>query len=146
MQSVDTNILFHALNESSPQHKQASAFMESLTQRDDVAISELMLAELYRLLRSPAVLIRPLNASGAVRIIQHFRSHPRWKLIGSPIDDRRMHEQLWSHAARSGFAFRKLYDVRLALTLQQHGVTQFATANSKDFTGLGFEKVWNPLQ
>jgi len=145
MQSVDTNILFHALNEDSPQHPRAMVFVESLTEREDVAISEFMLAELYRLLRNPAVLVRPLDASGAVRIIRHFRSHPRWKLIGSPIDDRAMHEALWVNAAKSGFAFRRLYDVRMALTLRQHGITEFATANVRDFTGLGFARVWNPL-
>jgi hypothetical protein len=26
-----------------------------------------------------------------------------------------------------------------------HGVTRFATANMKDFQGLGFDQVWNPL-
>jgi len=145
MQSFDTNILLHALNESSPQHVRASAFIESLTKEDDVAISELMLAELYRLLRNPVVLVRPLDAASAVKIIRHFRSHPRWKLIGFPVDDRRLHDQLWAHAAKVGFAYRRLYDVRLALTLQQHGVTQFATTNTKDFIGLGFAKVWNPL-
>jgi len=25
------------------------------------------------------------------------------------------------------------------------GVTDFATANTKDFQGMGFLKVWNPL-
>ena len=26
-----------------------------------------------------------------------------------------------------------------------HGVTEFATANVKDFQGFGFTRVWNPL-
>jgi len=26
------------------------------------------------------------------------------------------------------------------------GVTEFATANLKDFFGLGFDRVWNPLR
>lgn len=25
------------------------------------------------------------------------------------------------------------------------GVTEFATTNAKDYQGLGFRKVWNPL-
>jgi len=32
-----------------------------------------------------------------------------------------------------------------ALALQAFGVTEFATANIKDFEGLGFAKVWNPI-
>lgn len=34
---------------------------------------------------------------------------------------------------------------RLALTLRHHGVTEFVTANVKDFEGFGFTRVWNPL-
>jgi hypothetical protein len=34
---------------------------------------------------------------------------------------------------------------RTALALQAFGVTEFATANVKDFEGLGFAKVWNPI-
>ena len=41
--------------------------------------------------------------------------------------------------------YHRLIDVRLALTLRYHGVTDFATANVKDFNGLGFARVWNPL-
>jgi hypothetical protein len=32
-----------------------------------------------------------------------------------------------------------------ALTLTAQGVDDFATVNVKDFTGLGFRRVWNPL-
>lgn len=43
------------------------------------------------------------------------------------------------------FAFRRLYDARSALTLTAQGVTEFATVNAKDYEGLGFRRVWNPL-
>jgi len=36
-------------------------------------------------------------------------------------------------------------DIRLALTLQHHGVTDFATVNTSDFCDVGFRRVWNPL-
>jgi len=38
-----------------------------------------------------------------------------------------------------------IHDTRSALTLLAHGVREFATANVKDFGGLGFKRVWNPL-
>ena len=47
--------------------------------------------------------------------------------------------------ATPNFAFRRIIDVRLAATLRHFEVTQFATTNVKDFRGLGFSKVWNPL-
>jgi uncharacterized protein len=52
---------------------------------------------------------------------------------------------VWDQAGRDPFARRKLIDVRLALTLRHHGVTEFATVNGADFRDLGFRRVWNPL-
>lgn len=44
------------------------------------------------------------------------------------------------------FARRRLFDVRTALTLIACGVNAFATANLKDFQGLGFKRGRNPLE
>lgn len=54
-------------------------------------------------------------------------------------------EHLWKSTGEEGFAFRRIIDLRLALTLLHSGVTHFATSNTKDYQNLGFEKVWNPL-
>ena len=97
-----------------------------------------------RLLRNPAVLKHPLPADEAVEVIQTYRTHPRWRLIGFPTESR-LHDALWQKARATAFAVRKLYDARSALTMTSQGVTEFATANVKDFEGLGFRKVWNPL-
>jgi predicted nucleic acid-binding protein len=145
MLSIDTNILFHAFNEDSPSHGQALSWLRSVSGLQDVAISELILAELHGLLRNPAVLDHPLAADEAVDVIQSYRRHPRWRLIGFPIESRPLHDALWQKARAKDFAFRKLYDVRSALSMTSQGVTEFATMNVKDFEGLGFQRVWNPL-
>jgi len=54
-------------------------------------------------------------------------------------------ERVWMQAAQKGIAFRRIIDLRLALTLRHHGVTELATSNEKDFKGQGFLRVWNPL-
>jgi toxin-antitoxin system PIN domain toxin len=146
MLSIDTNLLFHAFNEDSPSHAAAYAWLGSLQGDDEVAISEFILAELYGLLRNPAVLKQPLDADEAVEVIETYRRHPRWRLIGFPVESRPLHDALWQKARRTDFAFRRLYDARSALTLTAQGVTEFATVNVKDFEGLGFRKVWNPLK
>jgi toxin-antitoxin system PIN domain toxin len=145
MLSVDTNILLYAYNEASPWHDAAFAWMSSIQQNEDVAISEFILAEFYGLLRNPAVLKHPLTAEEAVEVIQTYRSHPRWRLIGFPTESRPLHDTLWKKATSKTFAFRRLYDTRSALTLIAQGVTEFATVNVKDFEGVGFRKVWSPL-
>jgi hypothetical protein len=91
------------------------------------------------------VIERPLSAGEAVGVVQTWRSHPRWRLLGFPSGSRDLHESLWRMAAMPGFAFRRIYDVRTALTLVAQGVTEFATANESDLHGLGFARVWNPI-
>jgi len=50
-------------------------------------------------------------------------------------------------SAASGFAIvsEARIDARLGLTLLHHGVTELVTTNAKDFTHMGFQRVWNPL-
>ena len=146
MLSIDTNILFHAVNQDSPKHLAAYEWICSIQSRESVAISEFILAELYGLLRNPAVLRRPLGAAEAVEVIRVYRSHPRWSLIGFPLESRKLHDHLWQQACQDSFAFRRLYDARSALTLTVQGVDEFATANVKDFKGMGFKRVWDPLR
>ena len=54
-------------------------------------------------------------------------------------------ERVWKWAATMSSGRRQIIDTRLALTLQHHGVTRFATANLKHFQDYGFEVVWNPI-
>ena len=141
MLSVDTNILFAASEETAPHHKQARAFLESHRDDDAMVICELVLVELYLLLRNPAVVATPLSASAAGRLIQTLRSNPRWRLV----ENAPVMAAAWDLAGRDPFARRRLIDARLALTLRHHGVTEFATVNTADFRDQGFHRVWNPL-
>jgi predicted nucleic acid-binding protein len=146
MTSFDANIVLYSYSEASPHHAAAKAFLESLSQRDDVALSEFVLSEVYLHLRNPAVLEVPLSPAEAVAVIQSYRQHPRWRVLGFPLRSRDLHAALWKAAAAPNFARRRIYDLRIALCLQAFGVTDFATANVKDFQELGLKRVWNPLE
>ena len=104
-----------------------------------------MLAELYILLRKPAISKPPLSAESAADVIQQFRRHPVWKIVDYPGAEAGLMEKLWQHASAAQFPYRAIFDARLALTLRHHGVTEFATRNVADFKNYGFKKVWNPL-
>ena len=145
MLAIDTNILYYALLEESDLHPAARQFLESKKGSDDVVISELVLVELYRLLRNPVLSARPLSSRAAVDVINSFRLHPKWRVAGFPADGRLLHDKLWQKAADPGFAYRRIYDARLALSLAAFGVDSVATANVRDFEGFGFKRVWNPL-
>lgn len=141
MISIDTNILLFALNADCREHPFAREFLEQCRARDDVVIAELMLVELYILLRNAAVLGKPMSAPAAASSCQIFRTHPRWALVESaPVMS-----EVWKRAARPHVARRGVFDARLALTLRHHGVEELATDNVKDFDGFGFAKVWSPI-
>lgn len=145
MISIDTNILLPAVETGNSHHAAAAAFLESLQDREDVVISELILLELYGLIRNPAVLAKPLSADTAVDVCESFRQHPRWQVVGFPPDSRQFHDIFWPRLRAKDFARRRAFDWRAALSLRQQGVTEFATVNEKDFRGFGFVRVWNPL-
>jgi uncharacterized protein len=145
MLSIDANILLYAYSEAAPEHDRALAFIITQTRNKQVALSEFVLAEFYLLLRNPAVLKKPLSPQDAVQVIQSYRQHPVWKTLGFPPTSREIHADLWHQAAMPGIARRRIYDTRTALCLRAFGVTEFATANVKDFDGFGFKKIWNPI-
>lgn len=141
MLSIDTNVLLYAQNQDCVEHAAAAAFLAECAQRGDVAVCELVLMELYQLLRNPAVLIRPLDGPEAAEVCQAFRRNPRWALLeNAPVMN-----EVWALAATSGIARRRLFDARLALTLRHHGVDEFATRNINDFNDFGFKRVWDPI-
>ena len=141
MISIDTNLLLYSLNRDCPEHGAARAFVEACAGRADVAIAELVLVELYVLLRNPAVVRRPLEADEAAALCQAFRRHPRWALVGTA----EVMDRVWAAAARPGVARRHVFDARLAHTLVDSGVKELATRNTRDFEGFGFERVFDPL-
>jgi toxin-antitoxin system PIN domain toxin len=145
MLSIDTNILLPAVETRNPNHRRAADFLDSLQAREDVVVCELILLELYVLLRNPAVLAQPLSAGAAAEVCEAFRHHPRWQVIGMPPDSRAFHDAFWPRLRDESMARRRAFDWRAALTLMQQGVTEFATANEKDFQNFGFKRVWNPL-
>jgi len=141
MISIDTNILLYAQNVDCDEHAAAYNFVLDCGQKKDIVVCELVLIELYILLRNPAVLENPLSSCHAVEICHRYRQNPNWRLVeNAPIMD-----SVWEKANTNKFARRRIFDLRIALTLQHHGVTEFATANTKDFQNLGLTRVWNPL-
>jgi toxin-antitoxin system PIN domain toxin len=142
MISVDTNLLIYAADPDCPQHHSSRGFLQQQIERRDFALCELVLVELYMQLRNPRVFRKPYTAIQAASYCQKLRKNPYWRYVDY---DPAVRPALWRWAAETESGFRHIIDVRIALTLMHHGVKEFATANTKDFENLGFERVWNPL-
>jgi toxin-antitoxin system PIN domain toxin len=146
MISFDTNLLLYSLNKDCPEYGAARTFFDSLPGTPgEVAVCELVLIELYVLLRNPAVLKQPLDAADAAAIVQTFRQHPTWRLIDYPGASSTVMDEVWRIAAQPNVGRRVVFDARLALTFRHHGVTEFATRNDSHFASFGFTRVFNPL-
>ncbi len=142
MIAFDTNILFPSLEPSHPSHGRAREFLQQLKGREG-GLCELVLMEIYVLVRDSAVCLRPLDGPEAVALVHRLRGNPQWRLLDYPGG---LMDEVWEAAGQPGVVRRRIFDSRLAITLRSHGVTDFATANWKDFAGFGFAKVWNPLE
>ena len=146
MMSCDTNIVFSALDSTSAHHAPARTFLERMSDSEKFGLCELVLIELYGLLRNPVVSKQAYNATDAAQVVQRLRAHPRWVVFDYPGPQAQIMDRLWALAADASFPYGRIYDARLALTLRYHGVTEFATRNIRDFQKFGFKKVWDPTE
>lgn len=140
MISFDTNLLFPALEASHADHEPSRLWLSSLA--GPIGISELILMELYALVRNPAVAERPLSPAKAVALIESLRTNPRWRLLDAPSG---LMAEVWRRAAEPGYGRRRIFDARIGISLARQGVTDFATRNVHDFQDLGFARVFDPL-
>jgi len=143
MKSFDTNLLLYAINEQAPEHATALALVQSaLVAPADWIVADQVWFELYRLLRNPVVVKKPLTGAEADRVIDWYRNRSGWsRCAWEPVLMDRM-RRVWR---TSDFRARRTFDIVLSLTLAANGVTEFYTRNTKDFEDLGLFSVTNPL-
>jgi toxin-antitoxin system PIN domain toxin len=143
MLSADTNLFLYAANPASSHQKRAALFFSECAGRGiEFATCEPVLVEIYMQLRNPSILRKPLNGPKAAEFCNRLRANPQWQHLDYHPE---VSKELWLWAQATTSDFRRIIDARLALTLLHHGVTEFATANARDFQEFGFTKVWNPL-
>ena len=86
IESCDSNILFAVLHADAPGHAQARAYLDAQQHNEEYRICELVLMEVYGLLRNPKVVDQPLSPAKAVQAIQALRAQPYWLTIDYPGD------------------------------------------------------------
>lgn len=143
MNSLDTNILLYAINSDCIEYKACNALVEqALCEPENWIIADQVWFELYRLLRNPAVLEKPLTASQATDCIKWYRESSLWLQCAWEPE---FMKDLYAFLGNNSFPARNSFDLKLAITLKRHGVNTFYTRNVKDFDDLSFFTVLNPL-
>lgn len=125
-------------------HDAAYRFLKEQVANRDFVLCEQVLMELYCLLRNPKLSTYGLTPEEAVGVIQTYRANPAWRIVDFSSNQREKMDRIWKKAAERNFAYRKIFDLRLAETLIGHGVRDFATRNIKDFSECGFIRVFDP--
>ena len=141
--SADTNLFLYAANPDSKHHAASQRFFaDQASGQSRFLICELVLVEIYMQLRNPAVFKKTRTARQAADFCEVLRANPLWEKADYEPE---VAKPLWEWAANAKTGFRHIIDARLALTLRHQGVTHFATSHEQDFSGFGFERIWNPL-
>ena len=145
MFAIDTNLLVHAHNTDSSLHTQAAAFItRMMNERDSegklsVCLPAQVLAEFVYVVtwqRMPS----PLPLTEAVRIAQDYVD-TGVKII----HQRETHTQTFLGLLQNVTSRKKVFDVALAATLKDNGISRLYTVNVADFRGFDFLTVTNPL-
>lgn len=143
LSSLDTNILLYAANENAPEHGVCRELLERVVaDPDGWVIADQVYLELYRALRNPKVMSRPLTAMQAARHLSIIRDEMGIMHCGYSSGS---WKGLMRNLESEDFPYRRTHDAVLAATLLHHGVKTFYTRNTKDFVSAGFQTLINPV-
>ena len=143
MNSFDTNVLLYAVNSDSDDHAACKQIVDiALAEPDSWIMAEQVWFELYRLLRNPNVLRRPLTAVQAADLVVWYRNRSGWKQCAWTPPSMRSLDSLWR---KERFPMRRSFDAVLSVTLKTYGVTTLYTRNTRDFVDFGFFELIDPV-
>lgn len=141
--SLDTNILLYAVVEDCPEFPATRELVDGLLEQPEtVVIADQVWFELYRHLRNPRVVARPLAANEAASLIDWYRNRSGW---GRCAWDIGLFDQILPVLAAHHRAPRHVFDLVLAATLRDAGITRFYTRNARDFAQLDWFEIDNPI-
>ena len=136
----DTNIIAYAFDRSDERKRQPCQRLVRLGFQGDLSscISNQVLGGLFLFLTKKVV--RPLTRKVAGTIVRGFIDSPRWKKLN------------YSHLAvrraldDAGTINASFWDVLIAVTMRDSGVTRLYTENETDFRKIPWVEVLNPLR
>lgn len=146
MFAIDTNLLVYAHNTDSKFHKQAAAFVSQVTNEHDqkgqhkICLPTQVLSEFVHVITWQRV-EKPLSITEAVRVVRDYRD------MGIPIIHQRETQiQTFLELLESSTTRKKVFDIVLAATLKDNGISGLYTVNVDDFKTFDFLEAINPLQ
>ncbi len=141
--SLDTNILVYAANEDAEEHQPARKLIaDALQEPFKWMVADQVLFELYQALRNPKILQNPLSAEATAARLDFLYQQSGFLRCRY---DAHCWNPVYEILRRPETPRQRTFDVVLGVTLARNGVTHFYTRNARDFTGIGFKEVINPI-
>lgn len=141
MKLVDTNVLLYAVDEGSPHHAAARAWLEQqLSGSETFAFSWAVLLAFVRLVTNPRVFETPLTIGAAFDLVDSWLAQPATTVV-HPLD--RHHQLLRELLAPLGTAANLTSDAHLAALSIEHGA-ELCSADG-DFARFPRVRWINPL-
>ena len=140
---LDTNILVHAHNKSSPKQENASNILRRiLTKELEAVITPQILHEFYSVITNSKQVERPLQPREAFEIcVDLLESREIERAIPSLMTSK----TAFQLAKDLGLKGSQIFDCLLAVTANENGIETIYTENTKDFERYDFLIVENPL-
>lgn len=143
MNSLDTNILVYASNQSATEHPKALDLVHAmLADPSEWIISDQVLWEFYIALRHPLILSKPRTARQAAEQVRFLREESG---VGACSYEISHFSAVLAKLKNPRFPYQRTHDAILAETLLINGVRTFYTRNTKDFVSSGFACLIDPI-
>ena len=141
MRLLDLNVLLYAVNEDSPHHARASAWLgTALNGSGTIALAWVVLLGFLRVATSSRVLANPLTPDDAVRVVNGWLERPNVTLVNPGADHWRFLRSLLTDSGSGG---NLTTDAHLAALAIEHGCELCST--DADFARFPRLSWTNPL-
>jgi predicted nucleic acid-binding protein len=140
---LDTNILVHAYNKSSPHQDQASKIIrQAMKGETDVCLSPQVLYEFFAVVTSAKRVEHPISPLEAANLcIDLWECNEIEKLNPSKIAP----IEIFEFVKELNLSKAEIFDCVLAVTAKENDVDIIVTENIADFKGYKFVKAVNPF-
>lgn len=139
MRVVDTNILVHAVNRSSPKHQPARAVLLALADGSTAwALTWTAIYEFLRVVTHPRVLPTPMTTAAAWAFVETLVGTTSCRVLTETGEHPRLIQACLSEAPRvSG---NIIHDLHAAVIMREHGIEEMLTED-RDFLAFPWVRV-----
>ena len=140
---LDTNILVHAYNKSSPHQQEAAKIIKKAMQGEtEACLAPQVLYELFAVVTNAKRVEKPMSTSEAADLcIDLWECNEIEKVNPSKVAP----IEVFKLAKNLKLGKAKIFDCILAVTAKENDVETIYTENVADFKGYTFVKALNPL-